>query len=153
MRVRPFGAAGSHGGTPSVGFREEEVALEEAAHTLRERERLLANEYGVGEPPEALDGEDLESDELADVEYWVDVYTQLVDFTRSLLSASPGDKSAGDTWSDQTQFDLRAVMLQAQVQELHLTYWVDRLNRMRRESAAGGDRPEAPLKAGQPGGD
>jgi hypothetical protein len=126
------------------------VALQEAAHVLRERERLLASEYGVGDPPEALDGEDLESNELPDVEYWVDVYTQLVDFTRSLLSASPVPAGAGDSWSDQAPFDLRALMLQAQVQELHLTYWVDRLNGIRRESSDS-DREGGPVEAGEPG--
>lgn len=114
--------------------------MEEAARTLRKRERLLANEYGVGDPPEPLDGEDLESEQLPDLEYWVDVYAQLVDFTRSLLSASPEAVVDGDGEGhlDEPPDDLRALMLQAQVQELHLSYWVDRLNRLRKDSGSDG---------------
>ncbi len=108
--------------------------MEEAAAALRERERLLAHEYGLGGPPESLDGEDLESHELADVEFWVDVYTQLVDFTRSLLSAAPEAPVGAGPAADPAGGDLRASMLHAQVQELHLTYWVDQLNRLRGEA-------------------
>lgn len=97
----------------------------EPARVLRDQERLLAVEYGVGEPG-PVEGEDLESDDIADAEHWVDVYSELVELSRGLLeSASAGSPGPGDPAPDP------ALMLQAQVQELHLTYWVNRLNRLR----------------------
>lgn len=100
---------------------------------LRQRERLLAVQYGVDHPPKGLDGEDLECDDLADAEHWVKVYTELADFTRSLLeSASPG-APAGHPGSDRSSGDLTALMLAARVHELHLAYWVNRLNGLRME--------------------
>ncbi len=88
----------------------------------RGQERLLAAEYGV-EEPRAEEGEDLECDDVADVEHWVQVYSELADLTRGLLESG----------SARSDGQLRLLMLQAQVRELHLTYWVNRLNRLRSE--------------------
>lgn len=99
----------------------------EPARVLREQQRLLAAEYGVGEPP-PVEGEDLESDGMDDAEHWIDVYSELVEYTRNVLE-SASRRSPGAP-----PHDLRLLMLQAQVQELHLTYWVNRLNRLRGRS-------------------
>lgn len=109
------------------------------ARVLREQQRLLAAETGVGEPP-PLEGEDLDSGDIADIEHWVDVYSALVTFTRSLLESASAESPDGvDPAPDQTPYDLRVLMLQAQVQELHLTYWVNRLNRLRGHAGSGED--------------
>lgn len=113
----------------------------EPVHVLREQQRLLAAEYGVGEPP-PLDGEDLESADIADVEHWIDVYSELVELTRTLLaSAATGPPGAGPPKPGQVPEDLRFLMLQAQVQELHLTYWVNLLNRLRSKSGPDANPP------------
>lgn len=105
---------------------------------LRYRERLLAVEYGAAGPPKGLDGEDFECTDVADVEHWVKVYTELVEFTRGLLDAPPGPSGAGDLGSSQGHCDLRALALQARVQELHLCYWVNRLDQLRNGSGPEG---------------
>lgn len=103
----------------------------ESARVLREQERLLAAEYGLDEP-RTVEGEDLESVDIADVEHWIDVYSRLVELTRTLLEARSAEpSSAGSATSERASDDLRGLMLQAQLQELHLTYWVNRLNRLR----------------------
>lgn len=95
---------------------------------LRKVERLLAVQYGANPPN--LDGEDLECNDLADVEYWVQVYTDLVEFTRGLMETdSSGPSPAGG----QRPSERTALLLQAQVQDLHLSYWRDRLTRLRAE--------------------
>lgn len=103
----------------------------EPARVLREQQHLLAVEFGAGDPG-FVEGENLESDDIADAEHWVDVYSELVDLTRSLLeSASTGSPGAAGPTPEEASTDLRALMLQAQIRELHLTYWVNRLNRLR----------------------
>lgn len=104
---------------------------------VRERERLLAIQYGAEEMPKRLVGEDLECDDPADVEHWVEIYTELVGFTHSLLEAATQEGSVfGDCVSDRAP-DLRALTLRARVQELHLNYWLERLNRIRADSGSG----------------
>lgn len=107
---------------------------------LREQQRLLAAEYGVTDPG-LVEGEDLECEDIADVEHWVDVYSRLVDLTRSLLElASAESREARSPGPDRVPGDLRALMVRAQVQELHLTYWVNRLNHLREGSGSDEDR-------------
>ena len=103
---------------------------------LRQSERLLAAQYGADGPPKLIDSEDLECEDPADVEHWVAVYTELVDFTRSLLETapSPAESVGGPSTPEHASCDLRALMLLARVQELHLTYWTERRDRLRSES-------------------
>ena len=110
----------------------------EHARVLREQQRLLAAEYGVGEP-RPVEGEDLESDGIAEVLHWVEVYSELAEYTRSRLESA---SAAATEVPDRAPTDLRMLMLQAQIQELHLTYWVNRLNRLRGQSASDRRRPD-----------
>lgn len=105
---------------------------------LRQAERQLAAQYGAEGPPKPIDAEDLECDDLADVEHWVEVYAELVAFTRGLLEegSSTGASPAGGSAGDHTRCDRKALALQAHIQELHLNYWIDRLNRLRTESGS-----------------
>lgn len=100
---------------------------------LRQAERLLAAQYGAEDPPKPIDAEDLECDDPADVEHWVEVYTELVAFTRGLLEEG---SSAGASAAGNSPCDHRALTLQAHIQELHLTYWIERRNRLRAESGS-----------------
>jgi len=114
----------------------------ESVHVLLEQQHLLAVEYGADEP-RPVEGEDLESADIADAEHWVDVYSGLVDFTCGLLESGPrASGDADDPAPGRSPDDLRPLMLQAQVQELHLTFWVNRLNRLRTQSGSGEDRPD-----------
>lgn len=128
---------GRHANQALVGVARKHVLVTSGA-TLRETERLLALEYGAEELPKLLDAEELECDDLADVEHWVKVYTELADFTRGLLEtcSSSGAPVAGSPASDEAPSDPRALMLQARLQELHLRYWVERLDRLRTESGS-----------------
>lgn len=123
---------------------KEDAEFVKAWEMLRQKERLLALEYGAEEPPRRLAEEDLECDDRADVEHWVKVYTELVDFTRSLLdvASSPGASDAGSPVSGRGPNDLRSLMLQARVQELHLRYWTDRLNHLGQEADSAGTRSD-----------
>jgi hypothetical protein len=98
--------------------------LVDPADRLRERERRLVTKYGGDHPPKSFDGEDLQSEDPADAEHWVGVYSELVQFMHSLIEAasqaSPDQAPPGN--------GLRGLRLQAQVLELHLAYWTDRLN-------------------------
>lgn len=121
----------------------EEAEFVKARDVLRHTEHLLALEYGAEAPPKRLAEEDLECDSVADVEHWVKVYTELVDFTRSLLdAASAGGSGARGPVSRRGPDDLRALTLQARVQELHLGYWTERLSRLQQEADLAGNRPE-----------
>lgn len=107
---------------------------------LDEGERLPAFDYGLPDLPDALDGEDLQSLDPADVEHWVSVYTQLVAFTRSVLApategrpegrAGGGPEDAAPA-SEEEAFESQLMVYRAMVQELHLAYWSDRLSRLR----------------------
>lgn len=122
----------------------EEAEFGQAWKTLRQTEYVLALQYGAEGPPKRLAGEDLECDDRADVEHWVKVYTELVDFTRSLLdvASSPGASDAGNPASGRGPSDRRALKLQARVQELHLRYWTDRLNHLGQEADSAGTRSD-----------
>lgn len=136
-RETPVQTEGAHAGQALVGFARKDLLVKSGA-TLRETERLLAVEYGAERLPKLLDAWDLECEDLADVEHWVKVYTELADFTRGLLEtcSSSGPPAAGSPVSDQAPSDPRALMLQARLQELHLSYWVERLHRLRTESGS-----------------
>lgn len=109
---------------------------------LRHRERLLAVQYGAEYPPKGPDGEDLECDDVADVEHWVKVYTELVDFTRGLLAdASPPAPAEGHPARGEAGSHMRALTLLARVQELHLIYWVSRLDQLRSEAGCDASSP------------
>lgn len=54
------------------------------ARILREKERLFAIRYGTEQPPNPLDGEDLQSNDLADAEHWVQVYRAVVGLTHGV---------------------------------------------------------------------
>ena len=112
----------------------------ESGDTLRERERLLAFRYGLGEGRRRrFDGEDLACNDLAEVERWVEVYTELVEFTHSALEAALPEASsvAADPEPDDPPTEWRPLMLQARAQELHLSYWASRLDRLRTKSGLG----------------
>lgn len=103
------------------------------AEVLRDRERVLALEYGASHPPHALSGEDLECEDPRDARHWVRVYSELVDFVHSLAqneSPEPVDGEAQDAGS--LPPDVRAMTLQVRVLELHLAYWTERLRRLGR---------------------
>lgn len=102
---------------------------------LRQRERLLAVRYGADHAPDVLDGEDLQSDDPADAEHWVQVYTELVDFLRTVGPAS-GAPLADRTETPAVQ-ERRAMRLERKVHELRLAFWTDRLERLRTEPGAG----------------
>lgn len=84
---------------------------------LRDRERLLAAEYGVAELPKPCVGEDLRCDDPEDVEHWAYVYSELAEFARHVVESS-------SRWSPTVQ---RTVSLHARFRELRLAYWTDRL--------------------------
>ncbi|MBO0702193.1 MAG: hypothetical protein J2P38_04620 [Candidatus Dormibacteraeota bacterium] len=117
-------------------MRTAEDVIVSPADTLRETERRLAAQYGAGKVPKLLDAEDLECEDTADVEHWVEVYTELLDFTRSLMETASSSRTsaASDRASEQASSDLRALAYRARVQELHLTYWSDRLQALRAAS-------------------
>lgn len=109
------------------------------ADELRRDEYLLAGQYRTRYSAKRLDDEDLDCEDLADAEHWVEVYRELLEFTRSVLEEDlPGASIVEIPRPDQALTGLRALMLQAQVQQLHLTYWVGRLDQLRRESASDG---------------
>lgn len=114
--------------------------------SLPEKEPPLVVRYGVDHCPIRFDGEDLECEDLVEVRHWVAVYTELLEFTRSVLVASAPEASVGgDLASDPASAGRRALMLQAQVQELHLRHWTGRLQRLCGEAGTGGDRDESKL--------
>jgi hypothetical protein len=112
----------------------------ESAETLREREHLLAFRYGAAERRRrSLDGDHLASDDLAEVERWVAIYSELAEFTHGALEAAvPGAPPvvAGSV-PDDPLAGLKLLILQARLQELHLSYWTSRLERLRTESGPG----------------
>lgn len=107
-----------------------------SGETLRHAEQRLAARYGADGPPKLLDADDLDSYDPADVEHWVKVYTELVEFTSGLLHGVPagGGSASGAPVSGPAPLDRRALMLLVEVQQLHLTFWLDRLNGHRPES-------------------
>ena len=133
--------AGSGAGPAVVRFAGQDVVVM-SGETLRHTERLLAAQYGADVPPKLLDANDLESDDLFDAEHWVKVYTELVEFTRGLLDAASGqvESGEGNPASDEPPCDLRALRLAAEVQQLHLTFWLDRLHRLRADPQSDPDR-------------
>lgn len=106
------------------------------AQLLRQRERRLVREYGAGHPHRAFGGEDLGSEDLEDVEHWVAVYTELVQFMQNLIDsasqAAAGPPAEGDD-------PLRGMTIQTRCLELHLNFWSDKLSRLRASSASGPD--------------
>jgi hypothetical protein len=113
------------------------------AERLRERERRLLSKYGGTHPPRSFDGENLQSEDPRDAEHWVGVYTELVQFIHTLIEsaaeASPGHATPEP--GRQTN-GVRGMRLQAQVLELHLAFWTDRLNRLRANQRLIQDPPE-----------
>lgn len=97
------------------------------AERLRERERRALTEYPGLHPPHSFDGEDLQSQDPGDAEHWVGVYGELTEFMHTLIEL------ASRTSPDEADPDhgLRGLRLQANLLELHLTYWTDQLERAR----------------------
>lgn len=52
---------------------------------LREGERLLAVDYRPCDLPKAPGGEDLQSEDLAQLDRWVSAYAKCVEYTQSVL--------------------------------------------------------------------
>lgn len=105
------------------------------AEVLRDSERDLATRFGVSHPPHALSGEDLDCSDPRDARHWVGVYTELFDFVHGLLDLScPEDLDESPPSPDQLPDNVRAMMLQVRVLQLHLAYWTDRLRRLSGDS-------------------
>ena len=88
---------------------------------LRDRERVLAAEYGVAHLPNPGVGEDLQCDDPGAVEHWAQLYSELADFADRVLESASG-------WPPTVQ---RTVSLYAKFRELRLAYWSDRLRQIR----------------------
>lgn len=86
---------------------------------LRDKERLLAAEYGVSELPRPCTGENLRSNDPREAQHWAIVYAELTDFAHRVLAAP--------SWSPTVQ---RTVALHATFRELRLAYWTDRLRQI-----------------------
>lgn len=100
------------------------------AKVLRDQERLLAMEYGANLPSRPLGGEDLECDDPSDAKHWVQVYAELAEFMRALVQEqSPARLDDPTREPRPLPADVRAMMLQVRVLELHLSYWTERLRR------------------------
>ena len=100
------------------------------AEVLRDRERLLAIEYGASHPPHSLSGEDLECDDPRDARHWIRVYTELVEFAHGLAQDGSSERDDDAPEVGYLHRDARAMTLQVRVLELHLAYWTDRLRRL-----------------------
>lgn len=112
------------------------------AERLREGERRLAIKYGGEHPPRSFDGEDLQSDDPADAEHWVGVYVELIQFMETLIeSASSVPSGRFPTGGAPTADGLHGLRLQAQILELHLTYWTERLNGLCGHAGPDQERP------------
>ena len=80
-----------------------------------------------------MSGEDIQSEDAADAEHWVSVYAELVDFSRTVAERSDEMQSQGGTSGLAQDPNQARLTLQSKVQELHLAYWVERLNRLREQ--------------------
>ena len=88
-------------------------------------------------------GEDPETGELADADHWVATYTELVDFSRQLLSeVAPTSLDPEGPPGESVSPTRLALELQLQLHLLHLRYWRRRRDQLGQRSAGRGSSEE-----------
>ena len=88
------------------------------------------------EPERLLDGEDEHTAYLEDAVHWAKVYTELLDFKRSLMAVSAHElQSMGDAAESEVKdTDLKVLRAEAARFERRLSFWQERADELRARS-------------------